>query len=79
MAILSQRFQAYLTDRMGSVPEGLAEAVAPLTAGQRDGFTAAWLSASDSQHERPADAWVLTEADRDAFETFRVAMLGLDS
>jgi len=77
MAIVSKAFEAYVTDRMGSVPEGLAEAVAPLTAGQRDSFTAAWLSASETQHERSASAWVLTEADRDAFETFRVAMLGL--
>lgn len=77
MAILSQRFQSYVEERMGSVPEGLEEAVAPLSASQRDSFTAAWLSASDSQHERPSDEWVLTEADRDAFETFRLAMLGL--
>lgn len=78
MAILSQRFQAYIEERLGYVPEGLAEAVAPLSAAQRDSFTAAWLSAPDSQHERPAEQWVLTEADRDAFETFRVAMLALE-
>lgn len=78
MAILSKAFQAYVEERLGFIPDGLAEAVAPLSAGQRDSFTAAWLSASDSQHERPAEQWVLTEADRDAFETFRLAMLALD-
>ncbi|WIB12906.1 hypothetical protein [Curtobacterium sp. MCPF17_052] len=75
MAIVTQALQAALTDRFGEVPTNLATAISSLSAAQRDQFTWAWMYASDTQRQRPADEWVLREEDREDFEAFRLLML----
>jgi hypothetical protein len=76
MAILTQRLQALIEDRLGFVPENLTRAISPLLAAERDTFVLAWLSATDDQHQAPAEQWVLTEEQRDTFERFRLIMIG---
>lgn len=71
MATPSKAFEAYLIDRLGEIPEGIDQVVSPLSATQRDQFTYAWVNASDSQRERPAESWVVRDEDRAAFERFR--------
>lgn len=75
MAILTQHLQSLVEDRLGFVPENLSRAIAPLLAAERDTFVLAWLSATDEQHQAPADQWVLTEGQRDTFERFRLTMI----
>lgn len=74
MSILTQRLQAALLDRLGYIPENLTRAISPLLAAQRDSFVWAWITAPPEQHEQPAEAWVLPEGQREAFETFRLTM-----
>jgi len=74
MASISRTFEAYLIDRLGEVPEGIDAVVSPLSASQRDEFTRAWVNASDSQRERPAESWVVRDEDRAAFERFRTGI-----
>lgn len=74
MATISRAFEAYLIDRLGEVPEGIDAVVSPLSALQRDEFTRAWVNASDSQRERPAESWVVRDEDRAAFERFRTGI-----
>ncbi|MCS5514003.1 hypothetical protein NY537_14765 [Curtobacterium flaccumfaciens pv. betae] len=74
MATLSKAFEAYLIERLGEVPAGIDAVVSPLSASQRDDFTRAWINASDSQRERPAESWVVRDEDRAAFERFRTGI-----
>jgi hypothetical protein len=76
MAILTLALQADLLDRFGYIPTGLATAVSPLLAAQRDSFVLAWVRATREQHEQPANQWVLPEDQREAFERFRLTLLG---
>lgn len=75
MAIVTIKLAAALNDSMGGVPDGLATAIRPLLAAQRDEFVAAWNNASDEARRRPAEQWVLREEDRDVFTRFQAAML----
>jgi hypothetical protein len=67
-----------LTDQLnkliGEVPDALPTAVRPLTASQRDRFVLAWATAPEHQQSRPADQWIIPEAEQAVFETFRQAM-----